>query len=82
MTPWYHHERGPDDVPHPKWLLILLLIVLLATCTGCASTRYLTEEEDKQMSETCGPNKDCAVIRGSVWRQLERALKMCGFRDS
>ena len=63
-----------------KWFPILVLFVLLvAILSGCASTRYLSDEEEAQMAKTCGPNHDCAVIPGEQWRIIEKILqKMIG----
>ena len=55
-----------------KMLFALTLAFLLY---GCASTRYLSDEEEAQMAKTCGPNHDCAVVPGEQWRIIEQILQ-------
>lgn len=60
-------------------VLKLSTIVLIFSMAGCASQRYLSDEEEAQMAKTCGPNHDCAVIPGEQWRIIEKILqKMIG----
>ena len=51
-------------------------IVLILSMFGCASTRYLTEEEDAKMREVCEDkaNGGCAVIPGNVWEFLQKLI--------
>ena len=49
--------------------------------SGCATTGYLTADEDVQMREMCGEARDCMVVSGNTWRQIQRAVKMCGLGD-
>ena len=60
-------------------ILKLSMIVLILGMLDCASTRYLSDEEEAQMAKTCGPNHDCAVVPGEQWRIIEKILqKMIG----
>ena len=56
-------------------ILKLSMIVLILGMLGCASTRYLSDEEEAQMANTCGPNHDCAVVPGEQWRIIEKILQ-------
>lgn len=56
-------------------ILKLGSVMLILGMFGCASTRYLSEEEDAQMAKTCGPNHDCAVVPGEQWRIIEQILQ-------
>lgn len=48
----------------------LLLLLLLS---GCASTRYLTAEEDANMRKACEA-QGCAIIPYPLWLQVEKML--------
>jgi hypothetical protein len=48
-------------------LLVLLIVVLAAT--GCSS-RLITPEQEAQIAESCGPEFDCYVVKGDLWRQI------------
>ena len=56
-------------------------LILALALSGCASTGYLTADEDVQMREMCGEARDCMVVSGNTWRQIQRAVKMCGLGD-
>ena len=56
-------------------ILKLSMIVLILGMLDCASTRYLSDEEEAQMAKTCGPNHDCAVVPGEQWRIIEKILQ-------
>ena len=57
-------------------VLKLGTVVLILGISGCASTRYLTEEEDAKMREVCEDkaNGGCAVIPGNVWEFLQKLI--------
>ena len=57
-------------------VLKLGTVVLILGISGCASTRYLTEEEDAKMREVCEnkENGGCAVIPGNVWEFLQKLI--------
>ena len=48
----------------------LLLCLLLA---GCATPRYLTEEQDKETYEAC--KTGCALVPTDVWNQILLFIK-------
>ena len=50
-------------------------IVLILGMFGCATPRYLSDEEEANMAKTCGPNHDCAVVPGEQWRIIEKILQ-------
>jgi len=55
-------------------------LILALALSGCATTeRYLTEEQDREMRETCVDG--CMVVAGPAWEQLRKAVKMCGLGD-
>ena len=49
--------------------------ILILGMFGCATPRYLSDEEEANMAKVCGPNHDCAVIAGEQWRIIEQILK-------
>jgi hypothetical protein len=52
----------------------LMLIALIAfTMVGCASNRYLSEEEDAKMREVC-ETRGCAVLPGDQWETIKQLL--------
>jgi hypothetical protein len=48
----------------------LLLCLML---TGCASDRYLSEQEDADMRKACEA-QGCTIVPTPLWEQLKRAL--------
>ena len=54
-------------------------LILALALSGCATDRYLTEEQDREMRATC--ENGCMVIAGPAWEQLRKAVKMCGLGD-
>ena len=56
-------------------VLKLATVALILGMLGCASTRYLSDEEEANMAKVYGPNHDCAVIAGEQWRIIEQILK-------
>ena len=56
-------------------ILKLATIVLMLSMFGCASQRYLSDEEEASMAKICGPNHDCAVVPGEQWRIIEKILQ-------
>lgn len=50
----------------------LATIVLILSMAGCASTRYLSEDEDAKMKAMCEAPGGCAVIPGDVWKQIQK----------
>ena len=54
-------------------------LALVAALSGCATDRYLTEEQDREMRATCVDG--CMVIAGPAWERLRKAVKMCGLGD-
>ena len=56
------------------WVIVASLV--LAFSFGCASSRYLSEEQDAAMREVCeNPENDgCAVVTGRVWRAIQKLL--------
>ena len=61
--------------PLPLWFV--LIVTLLFGCTGCASERYLTEEQDAEMRASCEEH-GCTVIPNPIWFQMREALKRSG----
>ena len=55
---------------------ILKIATIVLILSGCASTRYLSEEEDAKMREICEDkaNGGCAVVPGNVWKSVEKLL--------
>jgi len=49
-------------------------IVLLLSMTGCASQRYLSEEEDAKMKAMCEQPGGCAVLPGTLYRDILKLL--------
>lgn len=54
-----------------------LCIFLLWAVMGCASTGYLTSEEEAQMRKICGEEKSCTVLSNQEWQQVESFLHRC-----
>ena len=57
----------------------LAALLVVAALSGCATDRYLTEEQDREMRATC--EDGCVVVAGKAWAQLRKAVKMCGLGD-
>lgn len=49
--------------------LLLISAALLAGISGCASTRYLSEQEDAEMREKCEAT-GCVAIPVPLYRQI------------
>jgi hypothetical protein len=58
--------------PLPLWFV--LVVTLLFGCTGCASERFLTEEQDTEMKASCEEH-GCTVIPNPIWFQMLEKLK-------
>jgi hypothetical protein len=68
----------PEDftvVPLPWW--VVLIAVILFSLPGCASERFLTEEQDAEMKASCEEH-GCTVIPNPIWFQMREALKRSG----
>ena len=52
----------------------LATFVLILSMAGCASERYLNEQEDAQMRKMCEDkaNGGCAVIPGNTWKAIQQ----------
>ncbi len=52
----------------------LATLVLILSMAGCASERYLSEEEDSKMRSMCEDkaNGGCAVIPGNTWKAIQQ----------
>lgn len=48
---------------------VLVLVALVLTVSGCASERFLTEEQDAAMREQC--KEGCRVVPTPVWNQIK-----------
>lgn len=66
-------------IPLPLWFCIV--VALLFSCAGCTSTppyeRYMTDEQDAEMRESCEPH-GCTVIPNPIWFQMREILKRSG----
>jgi hypothetical protein len=62
-------------VPIPWWVVIA--VAVLFGCTGCASERFLTEEQDAEMKASCEEH-GCTVIPNPIWFQMREILKHSG----
>ena len=54
-------------------LPILGMIMLILGMTGCASKRFITDEQDKELRELCQA-KGCAVVPNDVMEMLLNML--------
>jgi protein involved in sex pheromone biosynthesis len=54
-------------------MLSAVLLAAILFLSGCASNRYLSEEQDAQMREACEAT-GCAVIPGDKWEQIKKLL--------
>lgn len=54
-------------------MIVLILGILLPTLAGCATDRFLTQEQDDQMREQC--QLGCKVIPGPIWNQIIQRLR-------
>lgn len=53
------------------------IALLLVALPGCASGRFLTQEQDDEMRANCAEH-GCAVIPTPVWQQIEQVLRRFG----
>ena len=60
--------------------LVFILAAPLFSITGCATERYMTEEQDAQMRATC-EKTGCAVVPAPVWEQIKALLKTLGLSN-
>lgn len=61
-----------------KVLKISTIVLILGTFVpilGCASNRYLSEEEDEKMRAMCEQPGGCAVVPGNLWRDIQRLIE-------
>lgn len=54
-------------------MVVLVLVGLLLTATGCASERFLTEEQDARLREQCV--QGCLIVPAPLWREIEQLLR-------
>ena len=54
--------------------VVLILGISIPILGGCASERYLSEQEDAQMRKMCEDkaNGGCAVIPGNTWKAIQQ----------
>lgn len=59
------------------WVGAAAGMIALASILGCATERYLSEEQDAQFKAMC--EKDgCQVIPSPAWERIEYILKQLG----
>lgn len=49
--------------------VVLVLVALVLTASGCASERFLSEEQDAAMREHCA--QGCRVVPLPIWNQIK-----------
>lgn len=59
----------------------IAVALFAAALFGCATERYLTEEQDERMRSHCEPN-GCAVIPNASWERIEQILEALGLGSS
>ena len=54
--------------------VVLILGTIVPILGGCASERYLSEDEDAKMRSMCEnkENGGCAVIPGNTWKAIKQ----------
>lgn len=58
------------------WAVIVVLLLSMGLfLPGCASERYLTEEQDAAMREACEKHGGCTVLPAPVWEQIKDILR-------
>lgn len=55
-------------------LLLIAVICGAALLQGCASDRYLTEEQDAELRKVCEA-QGCTMVPTPLWQQIEAWLK-------
>ncbi len=69
-------------IPVLIWLgIIILSITITVQISGCASERFLTQEEDDEMRAHCAEH-GCAVIPNPAWQQIEQLLRRLGMQGA
>lgn len=55
---------------------LLLVMVLLAGCATppAPSSRYLTEQQDRELREACEQPGGCMIIPYPLWEEIKRLL--------
>lgn len=73
--------RSPDDRAGRVilraiilWVLLFIAIVVGFLIPGCATERFLTEEQDAAMRSQCLP-AGCRVVPLPAWRQIEQFIR-------
>lgn len=58
------------------WAVIVVLLLSIGIfLPGCASDRYLTEEQDAAMRDACQRHGGCTVLPRPVWEQIKDILR-------
>lgn len=66
-------------LPWIAWAAIAFAAIIAPLAlTGCASSRYLSEEQDAKMRELCDKPGGCSIIQGEQWQQIEQLLRRLG----
>ena len=54
-------------------------LILLLCLSGCATDRYLTEQEDAALRTQCEPT-GCAAVPIPLWQKIQQLLNALGGR--
>ena len=58
-------------------LLVIAVLAAAVLTTGCASGRYVTDEQDAELREACEP-AGCRVVPAPLWQRIEQLLRALG----